>query len=54
MQFDDELEEIYTVSRLNNEVRFILEDTFPFIWVEGEIFKLFSASFWTLVLLTQR
>lgn len=30
-------EEIYTVSRLNNEVRFILEDTFPFIWVEGEV-----------------
>lgn len=28
---------IYTVSRLNNEVRFILEDTFPFVWVEGEI-----------------
>lgn len=28
---------IYTVSRLNNEARFILEDTFPYIWVEGEI-----------------
>lgn len=30
-------ENIYTVSRLNNEVRFLLEDSFPFVWVEGEI-----------------
>jgi len=30
-------ENIYTVSRLNSEVRFLLEDTFPFVWVEGEI-----------------
>lgn len=30
-------EEIYTVSRLNNEARFILEDHFTAIWVEGEI-----------------
>ncbi len=29
--------EIYTVSRLNREVRQILESSFPFIWVEGEI-----------------
>jgi exodeoxyribonuclease VII large subunit len=29
--------DIYTVSRLNNEVRFLLEDTFPYVWVEGEI-----------------
>jgi len=29
--------EIYTVSRLNNEARFLLEDTYPSIWVEGEI-----------------
>lgn len=28
---------IYTVSRLNNEVRLLLEDTFPYVWVEGEI-----------------
>lgn len=28
---------IYTVSRLNNEARFILEDTFPYVFVEGEI-----------------
>lgn len=33
----EQREEIYTVSRLNNEVRFLLEDTFPPIWVEGEI-----------------
>ena len=30
-------QEIYTVSRLNNEVRLLLEENFPFVWVEGEI-----------------
>lgn len=30
-------EEIYTVTRLNNEARFLLEDTFPLLWIEGEI-----------------
>lgn len=30
-------EEVFTVSRLNNEVRFLLEDTYPLVWVEGEI-----------------
>src|SRR3990167_4168935 len=30
-------ESIYTVSRLNSEVRFLLEGTYPFVWVEGEI-----------------
>lgn len=30
-------EEIYTVSRLNHSVRFLLEENFPLIWVEGEI-----------------
>lgn len=30
-------EEIYTVSRLNREVRFLLEGSFPMMWVEGEI-----------------
>lgn len=34
---DFEQQDIYTVSRLNNEVRFLLEDTFPYVWVEGEI-----------------
>lgn len=33
----DTKEEIYTVSRLNNEVRFLLEDSFPYVWVEGEV-----------------
>ena len=28
---------IYTVSRLNTEVRQVLENSFPLIWVEGEI-----------------
>jgi exodeoxyribonuclease VII large subunit len=30
-------EDIYTVSRLNNEVKFLLESSYPFVWVEGEI-----------------
>jgi len=30
-------EEIFTVSRLNREVRFLLEGSFPPIWIEGEI-----------------
>jgi exodeoxyribonuclease VII large subunit len=30
-------EEIYTVSRLNREVRLILEGSFPIFWIEGEI-----------------
>ncbi len=30
-------EEIYTVSRLNREVRFLLEGSFATLWVEGEI-----------------
>jgi exodeoxyribonuclease VII large subunit len=30
-------EEIYTVSRLNREIRMVLEGSFPALWVEGEI-----------------
>lgn len=30
-------QEIYTVSRLNREVRFLVEGSFPLIWIEGEI-----------------
>ncbi len=30
-------EEIYTVSRLNRDIRLILEGSFPLLWVEGEI-----------------
>ncbi len=33
----EQRQEIYTVSRLNNEVRFLLEDSFPLLWVEGEV-----------------
>jgi len=29
--------EIYTVSRLNQEARFLLEDHFQIIWIEGEV-----------------
>ena len=30
-------EEVYTVSQLNREIRTILEERYPAIWVEGEI-----------------
>jgi len=33
----EQQQNIYTVSRLNDEVRLLLEDTFPRVWVEGEI-----------------
>ena len=33
----EQTEAVYTVSRLNNEVRFLLEDSFQTVWVEGEI-----------------
>jgi len=32
--------DVYTVSRLNREVRTVLEGTFPLIWLEGEISNL--------------
>lgn len=32
--------DIYTVSRLNREVRVLLEDTFPAVWVRGELSNL--------------
>jgi len=28
---------IYTVSQLNSEIKLLLEDKFPFIWIAGEI-----------------
>ncbi len=41
-------EEIYTVSRLNREARFLLEGSFPSLWVEGEIsgFKAHTSGHW--------
>lgn len=35
-----EHQDIYSVSRLNQEVRMLLEQAFPLIWVEGEISNL--------------
>lgn len=32
--------EVYTVSRLNREAKWLLEDSFPKLWVEGEISNL--------------
>ena len=34
---DDRLRDIYTISRLNREVKSVLEGSFPLLWVEGEI-----------------
>lgn len=36
--------DIYTVSRLNHESRTLLEQTFPLIWIEGEISNLAKPS----------
>ena len=33
----DQQDDVYTVSRLNSEVKFILEENFTQVWVEGEI-----------------
>jgi exodeoxyribonuclease VII large subunit len=32
-----EKKHIYTVSELNSEIKFLLEEAFPFIWISGEI-----------------
>ena len=32
--------EVYTVGRLNDEVARLLEDSFPLVWVEGELTNL--------------
>ena len=42
---DFEGRKIYTVSELNREIKIVLEDTYPDIWVEGEIsnFKIYSS-----------
>jgi exodeoxyribonuclease VII large subunit len=37
MQSPEIQQDIYTVSRLNNEVRLLLEESFTTVWVEGEI-----------------
>lgn len=48
-------EEIYTVSRLNREARFLLEGSFPALWVEGEIsgFKAHTSGHWYFCLKDQ-
>ena len=41
----DDGRKIYTVSELNREIKVVLEDTYPDIWLEGEIsnFKTYSS-----------
>lgn len=38
------LRDVYTVSRLNTEVKMVLEGSFPLLWVEGEISNLSQPS----------
>ncbi len=40
VHLDTEQRDIYTVSRLNEEVRDLLETSFPMLWIEGEISNL--------------
>ncbi|MFB6290546.1 MAG: exodeoxyribonuclease VII large subunit [Candidatus Bipolaricaulia bacterium] len=41
---EPEADEIYSVSRLNREARYLLEDSFSTIWVEGEVSNLHKSS----------
>ena len=43
-QTDPEADEIYSVSRLNKEARYLLEESFGSIWVEGEVSNLHKSS----------
>ncbi|MGD2278565.1 MAG: exodeoxyribonuclease VII large subunit, partial [Candidatus Omnitrophota bacterium] len=38
-------EKIYTVSEITKDIRFLLEDAFPEVWVEGEVsnFKIYTS-----------
>lgn len=36
----DETRDIYSISRLNSELRHVLEGSFPLLWIEGEISNL--------------
>ena len=40
MEIQQPTRDIFSVSRLNSEIRFILNDSFPLIWVSGEISNL--------------
>ncbi|MCF6298182.1 MAG: exodeoxyribonuclease VII large subunit, partial [Flavobacteriaceae bacterium] len=33
------IKHIYTVSKLTREIKFLLEDAYPFIWITGEIYN---------------
>ena len=35
---------IYTVSQLTSKIKQILEDKFPFIWINGEITNMYTAA----------
>ena len=40
MSADAQSRDIYSVSRLNSEIRYLLEGSFPLLWLEGEISNL--------------
>ncbi|MDD2523291.1 MAG: exodeoxyribonuclease VII large subunit [Endomicrobiia bacterium] len=41
----DDGKKIYSVSEINNEIKFILEDSYPVVWISGEVsnFKTYSS-----------
>jgi len=39
-EMNDAIKDILTVSQLNDNIKFLLEETFGFVWVEGEISNL--------------
>jgi exodeoxyribonuclease VII large subunit len=43
MNLEDKI--IYTVSRINNEIKTVLEDSYPAVWITGEVsgFKTYSS-----------
>ena len=40
----DNTQEIISVSEINKRAKFILEENFPFIWIQGEVSNFFSAA----------
>ena len=43
---------VYSVSELNNEIRLVMEDTWPDVWLEGEVsnFRAYPSGHWYFTL----
>ena len=46
--------DVFSVTRLNREVRSLLEGNFSLIWLEGRNFQFFRPQFWALVFFCER